>query len=1319
MATLADAYLRLRPDTTLLSTEIKARIQRINVPHLKTEVDVDTSSLRRARKDANDTHRDFGKLRGSFLNIINPTRAFSGALKLVKLPAMVAGANAAVGALGALSVGALSAASALAPLAGLLPVTGVAATAFAQAQGVVKLATVGVGDALKKQAEGGEAYEKALNKLTPAARQFVVELDPMRRRLDGLRETAAQNLFPGVIQGLRQANPLMEAAEPIIAKTARTLGFLAKSAGVVAGTSVFRADFRTIGMANVHIIRDLGEAGIAAGRGVMTLLAGAAPLAEKLAMRVRFVANAVADWLIRMRQSGKMADFFRSTEVTVSKLALAAFRFGHALGPIFRAAGGSGNEFLKILLRGATLFDRWTHSAKGAAAIKKMFDEARPVLHSLGGLVKSIAENFKGLGAGLTGSGLASIIDLVADKAVPAFAAFAKNTGGDFLKNLVTLGTNLLSIFSTIGGNSGTLTSFVGSMATVSGWIAKLIEQHPGFGGFVAKAAALASIGQSTGLFGLVSGFAGLVSHARTLGSLRDATAALTAATTGQDLAQKRSIASMILHATWSGIVKAATVAWTGVQWLLNAALNANPIGLIVVAIAALVAGVIYAWNHFAWFRTIVVGAWNGIKAAFSVAWGIISFVFNGIRHWIANVVAPIFVWLWRNVFSLYWKAIKLEFSIAWALISFVFNAIRNFIQHILAPIFIGLWRNIVVPVWNGIKGAFSLGWALISFVFGSIVHVIRDIIGPRFVWLWRNIMIPVWNGIKTAILTPFVFVRDKIFTPLMHLIKTVIPDAFGKGRDAIGKAWDKVKEIARKPVEFVVETIYNNGIAALWNKVVGIIPGLPKLTAVHLPKAADGRIMPGYTPGKDNSIIAVGGGEAIMRPEWTRAMGAEYVNKMNYIARTEGVRGIKNVHFGGGFDDGGIWGGIKNAGKGLWNAGKEILNKGKDIFLGGLAAFARPIWEKGLKPLLGRVVPGDSPLAKAARGVPTKLAEAMLSFLEQKDAEATAFTGGQDQWKSMWKWVHDRFAFTTLNSAFRKGDPGYHGKGAAIDIGTPDVTRGGVWAFQVFNAIKKAFKPTILELIYDFAKGRAVWNGRDHFFTGAGAGPGTHNDHIHWANKPTGPIGASRRSSGNLGSAEVARLAYSTARGMGATGKVLLALMEAGLVESGMRNLNYGDRDSVGFLQQRPSMGWPNPMHVPTATRSFVSRAMRYIPWPGSAGSLAQAVQRSAFPGRYDGRAGDAIKILRSLGYRGGFRLGGVVGRADNGGQLMPGWNALLNDTHKPENISPSDKMDDVIDALEEVRKAIERVAPGVGAELSGAGSSSLTVAARKGVRG
>ena len=62
------------------------------------------------------------------------------------------------------------------------------------------------------------------------------------------------------------------------------------------------------------------------------------------------------------------------------------------------------------------------------------------------------------------------------------------------------------------------------------------------------------------------------------------------------------------------GVVTLATNAWTAAQWLLNAALNANPIGIVITVIAALVAAVVYCWNKFAGFRAFILTMWETIK---------------------------------------------------------------------------------------------------------------------------------------------------------------------------------------------------------------------------------------------------------------------------------------------------------------------------------------------------------------------------------------------------------------------------------------------------------------------------------------------------------------------------------------------------------------------------------------------------------------------------------------------------------------------------------------------------------------------------------
>src|SRR6266540_3019875 len=105
--------------------------------------------------------------------------------------------------------------------------------------------------------------------------------------------------------------------------------------------------------------------------------------------------------------------------------------------------------------------------------------------------------------------------------------------------------------------------------------------------------------------------------------------------------------------------------------------------------------------------------------------------------------------------------------------------------------------------------------------------------------------------------------------------------------------------------------------------------------------------------------------------------------------------------------------------------------------------------------------------------------------------------------------------------------------------------------------------------------------------------------------------------------------LARALSRGYGP--RVRKSLLEAMAVESSFRNLHYGDRDSQGVLQQRPSTGWGPPGNAETDIRQYLDRAgaLAQRGFRGTAGQLAQAVQRSAFPGRYDQRAQEAASLL------------------------------------------------------------------------------------------
>jgi chromosome segregation ATPase len=270
-----------------------------------------------------------------------------------------------------------------------------------------------------------------------------------------------------------------------------------------------------------------------------------------------------------------------------------------------------------------------------------------------------------------------------------------------------------------------------------------------------------------------------------------------------------------------------------------------------------------------------------------------------------------------------------------------------------------------------------------------------------------------------------------------------------------------------------------------------------------------------------------------------------------------------------------------------------------------------------------------------------------------------------------------DRMFGLTTTSGYRTsmplGHPDYHNFGLAADIsGSPAaMTRA------VRYIMSSGLWHSLLEGIHN--PGLSIKNGQrvpPGFWGGQWA---QHIDHIHLALRslagqfadmstqvrmpritgPQGPLldvargGARRmtRAANRYLDRVMARMGGADVQAMGADANVVaafrrairtmnanrterLALFETGIVESGLRNLPYGDRDSLGSLQERTSIyGRAHALNPYASAIRFLTQAQAKRPWRGSAGALAQAVQVSAYPGRYDQARGQAMRYLQGGG--------------------------------------------------------------------------------------
>lgn len=367
----------------------------------------------------------------------------------------------------------------------------------------------------------------------------------------------------------------------------------------------------------------------------------------------------------------------------------------------------------------------------------------------------------------------------------------------------------------------------------------------------------------------------------------------------------------------------AVTNGFAGAQALLNSVMALNPITLIVIALVALGAALVVAYNKSETFRAIVTAAWNGIKAAALVVWNsVLKPALTGI--WTAmQAVGRVALWLWQNAigpaFKFIWTAAKVLFAIVATLVLFPLIVVFKLVAAVakwlwsnaigpafraIGAVFKWLWNNIakpyfalvaagfkllgtvakwlysnvIKPVFSAIGKAISIWWNGTKIIFSAVVRFIRGTLGPVFRWLHSNVIKPVWNGIKATIST----VWNRGIKPVFSLLKRgvdAVAQGFKSGVSFIGKVWSGLKSVAKKPVQFVVDTVYNNGIRKVWNVVAGLV-GLKKLTPV---KFARGGRTRGGVPGKDSIPALMMADEYVIKRDSARKVGfgtLEYINQ-------------------------------------------------------------------------------------------------------------------------------------------------------------------------------------------------------------------------------------------------------------------------------------------------------------------------------------------------------------------------------------------------------------------------------------------------------
>lgn len=404
------------------------------------------------------------------------------------------------------------------------------------------------------------------------------------------------------------------------------------------------------------------------------------------------IAQRFERWSIEMRKSGQAASWIKTGIRTLKQFGSIAGDVVMSVVAIFRAAGG-GSASLDGLVRGAAAMRAWIESAQGQEKIAAVMDVLRGAVLAIGSLFGSAATQGSELGQSvkILGDSVSFAVDHLGPlvKYLPALAAgylLLKHTG---ITAAVGLGVKAFQIASQFA-------------------MARAIKAHT------------AALKENT------------ISSARsTVASNRDA-----AAQNRGVIARGKSVIAMAAQKTAMIAATVWTKAVTAGQWLLNAAMSANPLGLIVIALVAVGVGLYLLWTRSETFRKIVKGAFNAVWGAIKTGWSWVK------KNWpllLAILTGPI--GLATRAISQNWDRIKAGATAVKDWIANRFNQVITFVGGLPGRV-----SKATAYLWSRITTGAS---AARDHVVGKFTSLLRAVTGlPGRVSRATSGM---FNGIKSA----------------------------------------------------------------------------------------------------------------------------------------------------------------------------------------------------------------------------------------------------------------------------------------------------------------------------------------------------------------------------------------------------------------------------------------------------------------------------------------------------------------------------------------------------------------------------------------
>ncbi|MFF7335455.1 peptidoglycan DD-metalloendopeptidase family protein [Streptomyces sp. NPDC008150] len=281
------------------------------------------------------------------------------------------------------------------------------------------------------------------------------------------------------------------------------------------------------------------------------------------------------------------------------------------------------------------------------------------------------------------------------------------------------------------------------------------------------------------------------------------------------------------------------------------------------------------------------------------------------------------------------------------------------------------LGHSVIPDIVNGATRWFTTMWKNVTGIFSNLK---KDALKT-----WDSF----WDNVRSVASTSQTKARAG-FDKFAAGLKSAFKDA----RDGIGAVWKGLQQLVSNPIKFWIQTVYNNGIAKVWNATAAHIPGISNMKTIAVPKGmARGGVLPGWSTWRqgDDQLVPMRRGEGVyvsevMRDPYERAR----LHAMNAAAIRGTNPSMARMQYG--FSEGGIFGGLTSIGSGIADTVGSVLKKGANAVRGGLADVAatalKPV-KAGITKALGA---SKNTWPGVAAQAPLYLIDKAIDYIRNKD---------------------------------------------------------------------------------------------------------------------------------------------------------------------------------------------------------------------------------------------------------------------------------------------------------------------------------------------